>query len=498
MGYTPLHLAIKMGQVTIAEQLIQQLSPQELELKEAGGSTALNYAATRANIRIAECIINAVINHNHNNNNNTNIFGIAFLMVMLLWISSECIPILPQFQLPSQSGMVPLEALSRMPSVFPSGSRLSFWSQFVSRCLHIQLPAASSTQFCINIQQDEENDQGAISELKQGISKLLRANRQTLLEILGIEELYELKLNQLYAIEILNCMCQEIPPIIQSFVTSAFFRAIKHGTVELVAKLCKANPELLYLKNVKNDDRTIFSLAIQYRQENIFNLIYGLKTRKDVMTIYKDSSRNNMLHVAGLIAPPNQLAHISGAALKMQRQLQWYKEVERVVNPSYKLHRNCDSDQPHQLFSKEHNELKKQGEAWMKENATSCSIVAALIITIMFTAAFTIPGGNNQNTGYPMFLRKTHAPEEDFLKSLPTKLMIGLSTLFISIAAMMVAFCVALILMFKGQINIVVPTVVFASFPIAAFLWLQSPLLIEIFMSTYGPSIFNRKMKQWI
>jgi hypothetical protein len=26
---------------------------------------------------------------------------------------------------------------------------------------------------------------------------------------------------------------------------------------------------------------------------------------------------------------------------------------------------------------------------------------------------------------------------------------------------------------------------------------LQFPLLVEIFMSTYGPGIFNRKMKRW-
>jgi hypothetical protein len=28
-------------------------------------------------------------------------------------------------------------------------------------------------------------------------------------------------------------------------------------------------------------------------------------------------------------------------------------------------------------------------------------------------------------------------------------------------------------------------------------MWLQFPLLVEIFVSTYGPGIFNRKMKRW-
>ena len=51
-----------------------------------------------------------------------------------------------------------------------------------------------------------------------------------------------------------------------------------------------------------------------------------------------------------------------------------------------------------------HKELVDKGEKWMKEIATSCTVVGALIITIMFAAAITIPGGNDSNTGLPLFL----------------------------------------------------------------------------------------------
>ncbi|CAN1121721.1 hypothetical protein LINPERPRIM_LOCUS2327 [Linum perenne] len=79
----------------------------------------------------------------------------------------------------------------------------------------------------------------------------------------------------------------------------------------------------------------------------------------------------------------------------------------------------------------------------------------------MFTAAFTIPGGNNQETDIPILLHEraieifmisdsislfaastyvlvffgiltSRYAEADFLLSLPTKLVIGLSTLFSS------------------------------------------------------------------
>ena len=48
----------------------------------------------------------------------------------------------------------------------------------------------------------------------------------------------------------------------------------------------------------------------------------------------------------------------------------------------------------------------KEGEKWMKDTATSCTVVGALIATIMFAAAFTVPGGNDQNTGIPMFFNE--------------------------------------------------------------------------------------------
>jgi ABC-type arginine/histidine transport system permease subunit len=87
--------------------------------------------------------------------------------------------------------------------------------------------------------------------------------------------------------------------------------------------------------------------------------------------------------------------------------------------------------------------------------------------------------------------------EQDFLRSLPTKLIIGLSTLFISIATMMVAFCAALIILLDGKLQIVMPIVFLSGIPVSLFMLLQFPLLVEIFFSTYGPGIFDRKTKCW-
>ncbi|GKG52438.1 ankyrin repeat-containing domain, PGG domain protein, partial [Tanacetum coccineum] len=54
----------------------------------------------------------------------------------------------------------------------------------------------------------------------------------------------------------------------------------------------------------------------------------------------------------------------------------------------------------------EHQDLIAQGENWMKSTASQGMVVATLIATIVFAAAFTVPVGYNQNDGIPMFKRK--------------------------------------------------------------------------------------------
>ena len=201
-------------------------------------------------------------------------------------------------------------------------------------------------------------------------------------------------------------------------------------------------------------------------------------------------------------------------------------EVESIVPPKVHTRLNKEGLTPRELFTKNHKDMMKDGEQWMKDTATSCTVVGALIVTIMFAAVFTVPGGNDQNKGFPIFLNKklfmvfivsdalslfssstsvlmflgiltSRYAEEDFLESLPRKMIIGLSTLFFSIAAMMIAFSATLFLMLHEQSWIFKPVICLASIPITLFVLMQFPLLVAMTISTYGPSIFNRKMKRW-
>lgn len=188
--------------------------------------------------------------------------------------------------------------------------------------------------------------------------------------------------------------------------------------------------------------------------------------------------------------------------------------------------RNSKGETPKDLFTKTHADLQKAGEKWMKDTANSCMLVATLIATVVFAAVFTVPGGNNQEKGTPIFLESnwfmvfflsdamalissstsilmflsiltSRYTENDFLKSLPARLVFGLTSLFISIVGMVVAFSAACFLAYKSK-TAWVPTIIIASagVPIILFVVLHHDLWIDIIRSTYWSRSLFRPPKQ--
>ena len=82
------------------------------------------------------------------------------------------------------------------------------------------------------------------------------------------------------------------------------------------------------------------------------------------------------------------------------------QEVESIVPDYFKESKNALKQTPSDVFTEEHKNLLEKAEKWMKDTASSYSIVGALIITLLFAAAFTFPGGNDQNAGVPIFRHK--------------------------------------------------------------------------------------------
>ncbi|PRQ24768.1 putative ankyrin repeat-containing domain, PGG domain-containing protein [Rosa chinensis] len=311
-------------------------------------------------------------------------------------------------------------------------------------------------------------------------------------------------------------------------VKTSIFRAVERGNVQFVTEIYNANRQIGMIRAKDKKGRNIFHVAIECRQINIYNLIYGLREEKrSNLGCTVTSSNENMLHMAGKLSPLSQFNHIQGAYLQMQRELQWFK-VESIVPVEMRESLNTSYVTPRELFTKSHEKLMKDAEDSIKGIATSCTVVGALIVTIMFAVAFTVPGGSDSNTGLPVFMDKklfkifiisdvislvtsttsviiflgiltSRYAEDDFLTFLPTKMMIGLSTLFLSISAMMIAFSSALTIMTGDKRNskTFIRNLLLAFLPISSFIWMQFSFIVEIFISTYGPGIFDKKIKRW-
>ncbi|KAJ6317331.1 hypothetical protein OIU76_012966 [Salix suchowensis] len=554
-GGTALHVAARAGNLKVVEELVKLMSEKDLEIQDDEGNTALSRAANVGITKMADCLVSKnknLVTFVHKDNSiplveaclashkdmalylysvtpveflchDNGIHGSRFLQsaitARMLDIALDFLHRFPRLTTTKDDVWQanPLIALSAIPDIFQSGNRLALWQQWIYSCIRIPPIATPDDNFRIYI--PDQSLSGSKNITLEVLSKF-RGFTINLLTFLGIKQIYDLKKIHIYSDKILQCMCEHISKLdyeelLEANIIEAFHIAIGYGIAEYVIEVVKVCPYLIHSTDYKS--RSPFMSSIANRHEKVFCLFYGLEANRATLV---------PLQLAAKLSPPSQLARISGAALQMQRELQWYKEVESIIDPRLKDNANENTQTTRELFTDEHKDLLAKGEQWMKDAATSCTVVGALIITIMFTAVFTVPGGNVQETGYPVFkdeksftvfivadaislfssstsvlmflgILTSRYAEEDFLKSLPTKLIFGLSTLFLSIATMMVTFCAALIIMLNGRLEIVIPVVLLASIPVTFFMLLQFPLLVEIFMSTYGPGIFDKKMKCW-
>ncbi|GJW50371.1 ankyrin repeat-containing domain, PGG domain protein [Tanacetum coccineum] len=134
---------------------------------------------------------------------------------------------------------------------------------------------------------------------------------------------------------------------------------------ENVLELINISPEAIVSTDQSGYD--IIQIAVINRSERIYNLIYDIGERKNLYRTIVDSSKNNILHLAGRLAPSRKLNKITGATLQLQQDLQWREEVKKVVFPTYITQENIFKETP---------------------------------------AAITVPGGSNQDKGMPVFTKE--------------------------------------------------------------------------------------------
>ncbi|KAL4653803.1 hypothetical protein ACB092_01G332500 [Castanea dentata] len=290
-----------------------------------------------------------------------------------------------------------------------------------------------------------------------------------------------------------------------SVIKNVLFDAAKEGNIECLITLIRFDFDLLW---ETIDHKSIFHVAIEKRHESIFYLLNEIVSIGDLMIDRIEDDGSNILHLAAGLAPQEKLNAISGAALQMQREILWFKEVKKVVRPAFKEMKNNKGkgDTPYVLFAKNHEELRTKGEKWMINTANYSMVVATLIGSTMFSGlladgsdrsskhhlAFSVASAISlfsSSTSLVMFLSilTSRYSYNDFVLWLPLRLLIGIASLCISIAAMMVAFFISFMLANHNGKELPVIFAVIGLFAIAPIIYgvLKWYLFVDIARSTF-------------
>ncbi|KAK8962991.1 hypothetical protein KSP40_PGU020767 [Platanthera guangdongensis] len=216
------------------------------------------------------------------------------------------------------------------------------------------------------------------------------------------------------------------------------------------------------VQDFDSNHKNIILLSVEHRQPQIYNFMLKQKSMRESIFGMVDKDGNSALHLAAGSAGNSHPWSIPGAALQMQWEIKWYK------------------------------------------------VVAALIATVAFSSATTVPGGVNQSSGFPILqgrpafdmfaisalvalccsvtslilflsILTSRYQEMDFDRNLPAKLLTGLTTLFMSIGAMLVSFCAGHFFVMEDKLKYgVLPIYIVTFLPVTLFALSQFPLYVDI------------------
>lgn len=192
------------------------------------------------------------------------------------------------------------------------------------------------------------------------------------------------------------------------------------------------------------------------------------------------------------------------------------QEVKKIIQPSFRQTKNSKGETPQELFTSAHATLLRDGQEWMNGTARSCTIVSTLIASALFAAEITVSiAGNHpvKKASFRVFIISdaiacllalaatltflailtSRYAERDFLSALSWRLKMGLALLFFSIVAMMVAFSSVFFIAYGHTDVFSIFVTGCAGVPVLLYVFLQFPLLKDIFASTFScTSIFKQ------
>ncbi|XP_054813255.1 uncharacterized protein LOC129313882 [Prosopis cineraria] len=411
-GRTALHMAAMFGHVNIVEELLKLVPPEFLGTGDSHGNTALALATNTGSIQKWDVIFILKL---HRNTSHT--VGVLDIALDLLKQCPELLFVPTDDELSGKEWM-PSHGIATLNAAILSPSELVFWKRCIYNCQYHCISLLPTPAIVCGDIQREDRSQRAKAKFNEPDACALRIN------LGGVKKIQELKLLHAQADELLELVCKKARKAYEKRVLEeALCLAAKEGNVKFIFRVSKIIPEIMVNRTLTS----CFSHALSHRQARVFNLIHGHHFKRALFLDVDEG--NTFLHKAATQAPDH--------------------EVKSLMPPIFWAFRNKDGMTAEELFRESHKELMKEGEKRIKSTASSCFVVGALSVTIMFAAAFSVPVGNDQTFGYPLFIAQpffkvfifstilslfssstsvlmflailtSQYSEEKFLKSLPT------------------------------------------------------------------------------
>ncbi|KAL9319776.1 hypothetical protein ACSQ67_011615 [Phaseolus vulgaris] len=524
---TALHMAVNDGRVelvnTLFGEILRHEGSEEVSYESAltstneRGDTPLHLAASRGFIGMCKCIIGKKGERKdlirvRNNKGETPIFkavlnGQTKAFVYLhhvsidldvplrnyagdtilhnsIWrefldlaiIISHCYPGLVNTR--NKDGATPLKVLACKPSAFKSGSNLPWWKQI----LYYVVSEDSSEQ-----NEEENTIESAPKNEEENTIESAPKNEEK-------EIIFVAVATKADTVDLLNELQNKLPMLNQQMNSaakedekvSAFFTAARNGIEEIVLGLQFKVPSVIHETSPRNEN--VLLVAVKNKQVRVTELLrrYLSKEIFYSLILEMDDRENTVLHLAAASTPINErIWQRAGNTMQMIRDIKWYEYISGLVPEQFNYLRNKDGETAWEIYERKHMQKVKDSSDALKDLSNSASVVAALIAGVssyVFSMA-ALFGLGFSITALVMFLAilTSSKQAQDFRFSLPLKLIFGLSSLFASVASMLVSFWAAYFFVLNEKYKIIIfPVCAATCLPLTIYAVMQFPFYVEL------------------
>ncbi|XVF29541.1 hypothetical protein REPUB_Repub15cG0130300 [Reevesia pubescens] len=236
-----------------------------------------------------------------------------------------------------------LKQLAEKPLGFQSGRKFGPWERLIYKGIsvtkEVTIPSTQTehdNSVHINIVDTRDKDDGELIKSSKNFFEKCQQQAFSIICLIfpNVERIYKTKLMNEQALQLVKSMCAGV---VWTFDEASYalklpvLKAASLGIQEIVQEILKVYTASTMFYDDNNYN--IFQLAVLHRREKVFNLIYKMGLSQKWVASYPCKDKENIIHLAGRCIPSR---HINGAALQMQREMQWFKWKDSSIHYSWK------------------------------------------------------------------------------------------------------------------------------------------------------------------